>query len=292
MIGMVAALALSPSNAFTARPIWSSGARSVWSVPCTGPGDYDVGCAGAELRIGDRRIRLGQGYLSQRVNGVRVLWARKPGQFGPDLVVLGNPGGSGGDADILTIRSMASGHVERLSFEDADTTRVTVHRGRAAFDLEYAIGAFPTGAHASRVDVPIPLVWTGKSFDVDFMTLKNRIFDEEDMRVRRATVTQVMTDALAVDEDHSGDVQVAAVQALAGLMLSGRADLAHVVLREAWPRDPNADETSTKLPGAEPFWAALCGAITRETLWTRFDLARLPHADLIEAGARSAPRPR
>ena len=224
MIGVVAALALS-TVALQPHRIWSSGARSVWAVPCVGPGDYDAGCAAAELRVGSRKTRLGQGYLS---NGVRVLWARTPGCSGPDLVVLGDGGGSGGDADILIVRSTASGHVERLSFEDADMTRVTVRDDRAAFNLEYDIAAFPAGAHASRVHVPVPLIWTGKDFDVDFAALKRRSFDEEDLRVRSATVTQVMADALAVDTDDRGNVQVAAVQALAGLMLSGHADLATV----------------------------------------------------------------
>ena len=42
------------------------------------------------------------------------------------------------------------------------------------------------------------------------------------------------------------------------------------------------------MEGEDAFWAALCRAIVNHPLWKRFDLGRLPHADIVVASAGRA----
>ena len=73
------------------------------------------------------------------------------------------------------------------------------------------------------------------------------------------------------------------MQALLDLILTGHADEAHALIHKAWPKARGRSDG--ELGGAEAFWKAVCQAVSRDPMWTRLGLNRLPHADVIRAGA-------
>lgn len=84
---------------FDPGPLWQDGRNAARTIPCFGPGDYEAGkCLALQVQSATGPSTLGQGYIE-----VKVLWSKKPGQAGPDLILLGDYGGSGGNADLYAI---------------------------------------------------------------------------------------------------------------------------------------------------------------------------------------------
>lgn len=299
MIAAAAALLLgaaappSPGDATSPRRIvrvephslWSSPAASIWVVRCTeGDGDLDQ-CAGLELRSGGTRRMLGQEYL---VSANGLLWRARPGVAGPDALVFGSRGGSDGHVELFAVSQRGgSVRVQALAPDHTDEPEVVVRDGRAAFDARFSFGGLGVGgSNASTASVPVPVAWRGGRFQVDLTELRRRSLGPEDDDLREAASRQSLGDALDDAGAVRGDALQPAVQALAGLMLYGRADRARALLHAAWPKvAAGSPVVLTPAPGEQAFWTLLCGEAVRNAMWAEIDMDRIPHAELIRAGA-------
>ena len=294
-----AAILLAPAAAATPdtiRPqaLWNSGADAVWAVPCAGQGDVDADCTALETRRGTRTSPLGTGYLPPRVGGVKVLWRRRTGERGPDLVVLGAPGGSSGCVDVFAVvfGTGTSPRVQKLQPCRDDEITVFTRDGAASTDMAFAVGGLRGAPNAATATVFLPLRWDGRRFALDRAALTARARDADDDALRFTAVADSLTLAAAHDDDVVAHWSQPAVTALLGLMVTGRADRARVILDRTWPA-PFDDRTKATVPapGKEAFWRELCRAAVRHAMWRDLDLDRLPHAALVEGGAREAAQP-
>ncbi len=266
-------------------PLWSSRTASIVVTLCPPGGDHDDTCRAVEVRRGSRVERIGGGYMV-----ATLLWQRTPGHDGPDLLIRGDDGGSGGEGDLIAVTLGSSIDVRRLTGGRIDGITVADPHGRFAFSLPFGIGYFNGAPNAGETDVPLPIIWRDGDFALDLPALTSRTFSREELHFRRLAVQRELND-WQQDDYASGrltmprqakDTEVTAT-ALAELMLSGHADLAIDLLRGAWPG--SRDDIRRPIGGEAAFWSALCQAIVRHDYWRRFGLARLPHADLILAGA-------
>ncbi len=266
-------------------PLWSARTASVVVTPCPPGGDHDDDCRGVAVRRGSEVKILGGGY-----SHVTLLWQRTPGHQGPDVLIRGDGGGSGGEGDLIAVTLGPSIDVRRLTGGRIDDIIVADPHGRFAFNLPFGIGYFNGAPNAGETDVPLPIVWRGGDFALDLAALTSRTISREELDFRRLAVQRELND-WQQDDYTSGrltmprqakDTEVT-VQAFADLMLSGHADLAIDLLRRAWPG--SRDDIRRPIGGEAPFWNALCRRIVRHDYWTRLGLARLPHSDLILAGA-------
>ncbi|WP_260925729.1 hypothetical protein [Novosphingobium sp. 9] len=266
----------------TAQVLWQHGSDALLTTRCPPGGDIDETCKAIALRHAGQETLIGAGYMT-----TRVLWSRPPGGAGPDVIVLGDDGGSGGDGDLLavTFSDSAAPVVKRLRGERIDAAKVTPSpdgpRISLAFDIEYFNGA----PHAGAALVPLPLVWRDGDFALDPKALTTRPMRSADLDRRERAVARELTQwthgtpetqSLYPGPSFSGTPVT--VQTLVELMLSGHAKEADALLRRAWPQRA----------GRQAFWADLCRAVVTQPYWQRFALARLPGADLIAASARAA----
>jgi hypothetical protein len=159
-------------------------------------------------------------------------------------------------------------------------------RLRTPFDVEFFNGA----PHAGALVVQLPVVWMNDDFAIDMKALTSRSYSESDLDFRALAMRGELsrwardrfpTSRLYPPEARDGTPVTAT--AIVEMMLSGHADQAWGLLDRAWP--PQWDHGDIPLGGKDEFWAALCRSVISEQSWTRFGLARLPHANLIEAGA-------
>lgn len=293
ILAVAATLALAgapPPRPIRPTPLWSSGDRSVWAVSCAGRGDVTPDCTALEARSGARRDPLGEGYLPPRRHGVRVLWSRRPGESGPDLIVVGSPGGSGGCVDVFAIVSVPRGppRVQKLQPCRDDEITAFTRGGAAAADIVFATGDIRGAPNAATSTVLLPLRWNGVRLAVDRAALAARAQDADDDGLRIVATADSLALAVAHEDDVSAHWARPAVTALLGLMVTGRADRARAILDQTWPA-PLDDRTLVTVPahGKEAFWRELCRGVIGNSMWRSLALARLPHAELVEAGARS-----
>ena len=265
-------------------PLWRSASDSIVLTPCPA-GDHDEQCRAVSVRSGGREVALGGGY-----ERVTLLWSRKGKSGDPDALVLGDSGGSGGYGDLFAIRFTPHIAVRKLSGERMDTVTARTAAGRLRLTIPFDTEFFNGAPHAGAIVLPLPMVWTGGDFAVDLAELTRRTYSPSELDFRELAMREEL-EAWAQDKfpasrlfppEARGGTQVTAT-ALLEMMLSGHADQARGLLDRAWPR--HWDHGDRQLGGEADFWAALCRATVSNRAWKRFDLARLPHADLIAQGA-------
>jgi hypothetical protein len=172
---------------------------------------------------------------------------------------------------------------------------VVVHAGSGPLQLVLSFGIeyFNGASHAGVTIARLPVRWANDNFSINLAALNDRSLSPNELDFRALAMEREFhqwaadsypTPSLHPPEARSGTP--VAVQALAELMLSGHADQARQLLHRAWPRDWGRGNLA--LGGEDGFWAALCHAIVDHPLWKRFDLGRLPHADLIKTDAAGA----
>jgi hypothetical protein len=205
---------------------------------------------------------------------------------------LGDYGGSGGDADLFAICLSSKPAFRKSGGERYDTVRV--HSGRGPlrltlpFDLEYFNGA----PHAGAIIVPVPVVWTGDDFVVDLAAMTRRTYSTNERDFRALAMAEELRmwaeDKYPAQRLYPPEARVGTpvtATAMVEMILSGHADQARALLDRAWPRQ--WDHRDRPIGGEAAFWAALCQAVLNEPIWKRFGLDRLPHADLVEMGAKA-----
>lgn len=286
-------LAVSVATLAGAQPlgqIWTNGRGSVVVTTCPPGGDTNDTCRAVEVRRGPVIDKLGGGYIE-----VNVLWTRPPGASGPDLLIFGDDGGSGGDGDLFAVTLTPAFGVRKFSGERM--TSAAVHPGPHGeplkVDLAFDIEFFNGGSHADATIVPLPVQWQRGDFALDLKRLTGRTFSPGELDFQALAIRSEL-DRWSQDYDPTARLfppesrfgSPVTVRALVGMMLAGHADQARQLLDRSWPSSPG--RTDRKLGGEGAFWSALCTAVVRHPLWQRFDIGRVPHADLIDAGAKAA----
>jgi hypothetical protein len=238
-------------------------------------------------------VKLGGGYMT-----VKLLWSRKAGTSEPDALVLGDYGGSGGDADLFAVTVSPSLSTLKLGGERFDEVTVRPDPGPLRLNLPFDIEYFNGAPHAGAITVPIPVRWAGDDFAVDLTEMTSRTYSQSEVDFRALAMREELAawarDNLPPDVRDPFPQRLYPPMACSGtpvtalgiieMMLSGHADQARKLLDRAWPRAWN--DGARRLGGEQDFWTDLCKAVTKNPFWQRFGLARLPHADLIELGAK------
>lgn len=283
-----AATGVAPARHQPTGPIWSASGAVVAVVPCGWNAESDEHCRAVEVRRGGKVERAGEGYMT-----VTRLWRCGPGESGPDLLLRGDSGGSGGLADLIAITVSPGLEVRRINMAYADAVTAGSEGGVLRFDAPFAISYFNGAPNSSTTVIPLPIRWIGGDFALDLGALTGRSFSPGDLRFRELAV-RVELRRWASDEYPSPRLfppearagTPVTVHALLDLMLAGRADQARDLLDRTWPRAgaPRGPE----MGGKDAFWSALCRAVIENQEYKRFRLSRLPHAALIEAGAAGA----
>jgi hypothetical protein len=282
LLASVATAATAAAQVSPPGPLWTRGDTSVQVTACPPGGDTDQGCRALAVRNGRRFFQIGSGYRA-----ARLLWTRQAGADGPDLLVLGDSGGSGGHGDLFAVTVGSRPLIRRLSGERMDTVQVRPGPGplrlRLAFDVEFFNGA----SHAAASIAALPVRWSGDDFALDPAALRDVApgdlarLGQVIGRDLRAWAEQVhATDRLFPPEAPNGTPD--ALRSLMELVLAGHAQDARRLLHDAWPRAA----AGTPLGGEDAFWAALCVRVVQHPLWRRFDLSRLPEAGLVTAATR------
>lgn len=256
------------------------------TAPCKNYPDAGDPCLAVEVQSGRTKTTVGAGYSQ-----VKRLWVRKPSASGPDVLLLGDFGGSGGNADLLALSFSGGLRVRKISGERVEAVTVESPQTPLRFDLPFAIGFFNGAPNAGTTIVPLPMRWVDGDFALDRKHLIARSFPPEDLRFRELAVQselhQWASDSYPAERlfpPMAPSGTPVTVQALADLMLAGHADIARAILHKGWPRS-----SGQPMEGEDAFWAALCKVMVKNDLWQRFDLARVPNASLIEAAAKTAP---
>ena len=266
-------------------PLWKNASGSVILTECPAGGDHDEKCREVSIESGGRVLSLGSGYTR-----VTVLWSQKSKGAEPDVLVLGDYGGSGGRADLFAIHLSPNTSFRKLSGERFDTVAVRAVPGSLHLSLPFDIEYFNGAPHAGAIIVPLPAIWTGDDFAIDLDELTSRSYSKGELDFRELAMREEL-EAWARDKFPASRLYPPEARygtpvtatALLEMMLSGHADQARSLLDRAWPTQ--WDHGDQPVGGKADFWAALCRAVMSEQSWARFNLARLPHADLIRSGA-------
>lgn len=283
-IGITAVL-LPSATSGQLQPLLRDGRMTILLTRCP-PGDHDDNCRAIEVQRKTTVMRLGAGYTQ-----VKLLWGRKAlQQEGPDALVLGLYGGSGGLADLFAVEVSPILSARKLGGERFDTVAVQPDRDRLRITVPFVIQYFNGASNAGTVVVPLPLLWSGKDFRIDLERLVRHTPPDKKqvdaMRSELVAWARANPGARRLYPPSALGETYMTVQILVTLMLSGHADQARDLLAEAWPRDPA--HSAMQIGGKADFWNDLCRAVVSEPSWQRYRLVRLPHAASIEAGARSA----
>ncbi len=262
--------------------LWHAGSRRVEAGPCGEGYDAPGACLALWAVDGSKRTALGGGYIV-----VKRLWARAKVYAGPDVLVMGDYGGSGGNADLLAVSFGPKVSVRKLSGDRISDANVDSSTGAMRYNLPFVIAGFNGAPHAGDVDVSLPLRWSKGDFMLDLKTLTGRVFTPEDVRFRELAVRQELGrwyedsyPAQGLFPPVANGGTSVTVQALTDMMLSGHADAAYTLLQKTWPQ-----RDGKPVLGEEAFWKALCHALVRNGRWKQFDLSRLPKAKVIEKAA-------
>lgn len=265
--------------------LWHDPQGSVVVTECPPGGDHDAGCRAVELRSKGGVTRLGGGYMT-----VKLLWSRKGQATGPNALLLGDYGGSGGNSDLFAVTTASSPAFRKLSGERYDTVQVRSAGGPLRLTLPFDVEFFNGAPHAGAIIVAMPALWTGRDFAVDLRAMTRRIYSARERGSRLLAIREELR-AWAGDKfptprlypPQARDGTPVTATAMIEMILSGHADQARDLLDRAWPHQ--WEHTDRPLDGQADFWAALCQAVVREPSWERFGLARLPHADIVRRGA-------
>jgi hypothetical protein len=254
--------------------IWRRQSEAIVVTACPAGGDSDSSCRGLVARRGKQAVRLGAGY-----NVGKVLWSGKASAASPDVVLLGDSGGSGGAGDLFAVTFADPIHVRRLQGERMDWARAQRASNRLHLEVAFNIEYFNGVPHAGVSIVPLPIVWSHGDFAIDLAALTKR--PAITARESRAIARELDAWARAERSGTMPNGTVSTVTILATLMLSGRTLEARRLLHTAWPR---------QFHGEAAFWNSLCAAIVAHPWWTRFGLRRIPEASRIVAASRAEPR--
>jgi len=266
--------------------LWQSPRGSVLLTECPPGVDHDEYCRAVEVRSREGVVKLGDGY-----DRVRLLWTRKGSGSGPEALVLGDYGGSGGSADLFGIYFSPRIGFRKIGGDRFDTVTVRAKRAGFHLSLPFNIEFFNGAPHAGAILLPLPVLWTNDDFAIDLDELTRRTYSSSELDFRALAIREEL-EAWARDKfpaprlypPQARDGTPVTATALVEMMLSGHADQAQDLVDRAWP--VQSEHGDKPLGGKSDFWAALCQAVVRQPSWKRFSLARLPHAELIEQGAR------
>jgi len=235
---------------------------------------------------------------SGRYIRVLVLWRRQNGEPGPAAIIEGDWGGSAGNVDLYAPYGPLPEQVRILNLSTADDIVVRSSGRGPEFDAPFVVGDFNGAPNSNRSSVPLPIVWRSDDFQLDAPALLGRTFSREDLRFRRIAVRYELngwadrldrpTTLYPAPPNALGGTPVT-VQALMDLMLTGHVSDARRILHESWPSTEG--QTDIKENGEQPFWHDLSKAMRQNPLWKRFDLERLPGAQVIEAAAAESKLP-
>ena len=262
------ALLLAPASTLAApQPLgtlWRHGGDAVLVTPCPPGGDHDDDCRALAVRRGGIVAPLGGGYTE-----ARLLWTRPPQAHGPDVLLLGDDGGSGGAADVFAVTFAPHVAVRKWSGERYDGIEGRTVRGALHVALPFDIEFFNGASHADVTIVPIPMRWAGDDLAVDFAALVRPPLSPSERAFRELAMEYELgrwaSDAIPAKRLYPPEVPIAhattpvTVRALAELMLSGHADVAHALLHRAWPG--SFERGDVKMGGEEAFWSALCSGM-------------------------------
>ena len=265
--------------------VWKSRGVSLVRVACK-PGDVDERyCRALQLRTSGRSATIGAGYMH-----VRLLWTRRGRSLGPDALVLGEDGGSGGSGDLIAVTLGPTPAVKKYTSELLEGLRANPGAAELRLELPFAIGYFNGAPHAGVTVVPIPTLWARGDFRADIGALVRPNISRQELDFRELAMRQELhawsvakypTARLYPPEAESGTPIT--LQALADLTLTGHSDEAKALLDRAWPN--SWERSDVKLGGELEFWKSFCRTVLRNPLWLRLGLERLPHSETIRAGA-------
>jgi hypothetical protein len=281
--------AVAPAQPQPLGPLWQGRGATLVLAACRSDIPDDNSCRAIELRKGGGTVRLGGGYMQ-----ARLLWSGSGPGEGPDALVLGESGGSGGYGELFavtlgttpTVRKLAGERLDQLA---ADRAAKALHL-TVPFDIEFFNGAPHSGARI----VPIPTRWSNGDFTADIPALVRPPMSKQELDFRALAISEELgawatarypAHRLFPPQADSGTPIT--LQALADLILTGHADQARSLLHRAWPA--SHERLDRKLGGEDDFWKALCQTMLRHPLWTRLGLDRLPQSRIVHA-ATGGPR--
>ena len=277
-----------PATPQQTGPLLTRGGAVVAVARC-GPGlEFADSCRAIDVIRGGKVDRLGEGYSK-----VTLLWRRESGANGPDLLVRGDWGGSGGVTDLYAISLEPVLAVRKLSMEYGDWVTADSAAGALSFDAPFLVRYFNGAPNSNTTTIHLPMRWVDGDFAVNLGALTARSFSPGELRFRELAVRHELSrwasdtypSPRLFPPQANGGTPVTA-HALADLMLAGRADLAKELLDRTWPR--SRDGGGGQMDGKEEYWSALCRTVTGNRDYERFGLSRIPHSALIEAGAARA----
>ncbi len=279
---------MASAGPFDPGPLWHDGQNTAQTVYCTKGCDCDPQkCLALQVQSAKGPSMLGQGYIQ-----VKVLWAKKPGEAGPDLILLGGYGGSGGNSDLFAVRFSPELSVRKVNAELKTEITVSDPDNHPRFNWPFAFNDFGS-AHAAYTVVPLPIDSASGDFVLDYPALVSRSFSDNDLDFRELAIQEELSrwarDSYPATSLAPGPMSYGlpvTANALGDLMLSGHADIARRILHEAWPRD--REHMDVAMGGEDHLWAELCRKLVRGEQWRQFDLDRLPHADMIQVAAKSS----
>jgi hypothetical protein len=264
--------------------LWQRPGTSLARAACTSR-DAGPDCQAIDLRQHDVVRRLGGGYMR-----VRLVWSGRSRAGSPDALIIGEHGGSGGSGDLFAVTAGRRVVVRKLAGERLAGLRAGGRSGGLHLDLPFDVEYFNGAPHAGARIVPIPTIWREGDFSADIPALVRAPMASRQMAFVELAVQQELANWAAeaypssrLFPPQSRNGTPVTLQAMLDLMLTGHADQAQLLLHRAWP--PALGRSDGKLAGAEAYWTALCRAVLRNPLWTRLGLDRLPHVDVIRAGA-------
>lgn len=285
-MGAALLLALAAAGPTPLGSIWRGAGGAVVVTPCVHDSEHDGWCRGVAVRAGGRTVQLGTAY-----ERVRLLWRRARGQAGPDAMVFGDSGGSGGFGDLFAVTLAPRLAVVRIGGERMEGVAAKPGPGPLRVDLPFDLEFFNDAPHAGAIVARLPVRWAGAGWALDRAALLRPIAPDELSFRRLALAEDLSRWAAAEDRSPTGPLYpytsdgrggtLVTGQALVELILAGRAEVGHAMLLDGWPRD----EHGRVRGGADAFWADLCRAVVRQPLWRRFGLGSLPQAALVEAAA-------
>jgi hypothetical protein len=259
------------------KNIWRSGRNSVWEVPCVDHPDADDTSVTVEARTGGRARRSHGCYPSPSF--VSVIWTGEPGLGGPDVMLLGQSGGSAGCGDVVAITFDEIPTLRALAACPAEEVPIVIMGDVPTFDANLSLvinGSSGADVRAGRIAVGA--YRDGFKPNLTMMTAEPLTADE------RAQTLSMMVKylhrwAMSLSDGAQGLSTPDTVEALLNLVLSGRADQARALLFEAGQTGAG--------PGfrADAFWDDFSLALVSDPLWKQFHLERLRSAELVVRSA-------
>ena len=248
------------------RELWSSGSHSIWFTNCA-----NVGPSCLEVR-GTKTVKLADGYWS-----ARVLWKQvKPG-VGPDVLLVGETGGSAGIYDLYALTFGRSISVAKLEGDHSTVINIGTDNGLPTLEFGYSLGNFNNASNGATTVVRIPIRWVQSKFEVDRKLLLSRVPSASDLARWHPLAANEL--AASLDGRFGGTPTLG--EALLRLTLSGHATEAKNYLLEIWPHSID------RITAANALWGEFCFAVAYNLNWKQLGLDQIPEAHLIRVSADS-----